>query len=66
MVTASAEEDALLAGALWIGNEVVLSGSLGTFDDLASSVAGEANHSTSGKKQKFLDGLYEKIDSLLS
>ena len=43
----------------------VLTGSSEDFDDLAGSVAAEANHSESQKKQDILDEIYDKIEELL-
>lgn len=43
----------------------VLTGSSEDLDDLAGSLAAEANHTESQKKQDILDEIYDKIEELL-
>lgn len=62
----SGEEEALIAGAIWDGNEVVMSGAYEVFDELAGNVAFEANHTTPGSvKQMTLDRLCDRIERLV-
>jgi len=65
IIVVSAEEEAIIDGAIVTGGKVALTGSYSAFDDLAGSVAGEANHCTSRQKEMVLDRLYDKIGELL-
>ena len=61
----SYEEGAMIAGAVWTRDGVVLTGSCEALDELAGNVAFEANHSPGAKRHMVLDGLCEKIERVV-
>ncbi len=57
-------QDALVAGAVWTGDEVLLTASRADFDTLVGNLAFEVNHSQ-GRKQIVLNDLCERIERLV-
>ena len=57
-------QDALVAGAVWTGDEVLITASRDDFDTLVGDLAFEVNHSR-GRKQIVLNDLRERIERLV-
>lgn len=58
------EQEAIVAGAVWTGDEVLLHGSYAGFDSLADALAFEVNHSR-GAKQMALNDVCEVVEMLV-
>lgn len=65
IVTSSQEEDAIICGAVSTPGGVVMSGGLDDFDQLMGSVAFDANHCSSLERQRAVDEICAKIESVV-
>ena len=65
MLMYSPGQEAMIAGAVWTGDQVILRGSYTDLDMLAGNLAFEVNHSRSRKKQLMLNDVSDRIEMLL-
>jgi len=66
VLTFTGEADAIVAGAVWAGSDVLLTGQQEDWDELMGSVAFDARHSRPSKRRKVMDSICEKIERLVA
>ena len=65
IITSSQEEDAIIAGGIVTPKGIWLSGRIDDFDLLLGSIAFDANHSESAKRQRAMDRVFSKIEAIV-
>ena len=65
VLTFTGEADAIVAGAVWTGSDVLLTGQQEDFDELMGSVEFDARHSGPSKRKEALESISGRIERLV-